>query len=185
MKRTNCYRLPLLYIYMILFSSFRTGFVSALLPSPNTTLTSLPPHTVIDSIVVIKSKRIMHVYAKHKLVKTYHIGLGKQPVGDKHFEGDYRTPEGLYSINDKNAGSTYHKNLGISYPNKKDILYANKMKRSAGGAVKIHGLPPGYEDALFQNKMPDWTWGCIAVTNHDIDELYASVKIGAKILLIP
>jgi len=144
----------------------------------------LDANVIIDSIVVTKSKRTMQVYAKRKLLKTYNIGLGKDPVGHKHFEGDYKTPEGLYFINGKNGSSKYHKNLGISYPNKADIAYAAKMKKSAGGDVKIHGLPAGYKDEDYPN-MPDWTWGCIAVTNANVDELYQHVKMGAKIFIKP
>jgi len=149
-----------------------------------TSVVVLPANTVIDSIVVSKSKREMYVYAKRKLLKTYNIGLGKDPVGHKHFEGDNKTPEGLYFINGKNGSSKYHKNLGISYPNQKDMAYAVKMKKPAGGDVKIHGLPAGYKDVDYPH-MPDWTWGCIAVTNANVDELYEHVKVGAKIFIKP
>ncbi|GAA4435578.1 hypothetical protein GCM10023188_27620 [Pontibacter saemangeumensis] len=118
-----------------------------------------------------KSERRLEAYAKGELVKNYTIALGKQPEGDKQFQGDNKTPEGFYTINDKNPYSGYHKNLCISYPNASDRREAALLGQPVGSNIRIHGLP---------NKMPfigkwhrfiDWTAGCIAVTNDEIDEL--------------
>ena len=82
---------------------------------------TLDQHTKVDKLIVYKSKRTLLAYSKGKLLKSYRISLGGQPVGAKEFEGDLKTPEGLYTINDKNQYSSYHKNLGVSYPNEQDI----------------------------------------------------------------
>lgn len=145
----------------------------------------LPPHTSIDSIFIYKSQRKMLVYAKGKLVKTYSISLGKNPSGAKNFEGDQKTPEGIYLINDKNSQSQFYKNLGISYPNEKDIEKSKKTGKSPGGNIKIHGIRNGFGFIGKLHRYVDWTSGCIAVTNNEIDELYSSVLIGAKIEIIP
>ena len=139
----------------------------------------------IDNMVVYKSKRRMLVYSNGELLKTYKISLGRQPVGAKEFEGDKKTPEGIYLINDKNPNSGYHKNLGISYPDKDDIENANRLDKPAGGDIKIHGLrnKTGFMGKF--HRWFDWTSGCIAVTNEEIDELYNTVKIGSRIEIKP
>jgi murein L,D-transpeptidase YafK len=139
----------------------------------------------IDSIVVYKSKREMLVYANEQLLKTYKISLGRQPIGAKEFEGDKKTPEGIYFINDKNPNSGYHKNLSISYPNKGDIEKEKKKEKSAGGDIKIHGLRNKRGFIGKFHRWFDWTLGCIAVTNEEIDELYRAVKIGTCIEIKP
>lgn len=136
---------------------------------------------VIDYIEVFKEDRLMKVYSKGELLKTYDIALGFRPEGKKHFKGDGKTPEGVYYINDKNPHSVAHKNLGISYPNSEDIKYAKRNGMSPGGDIKIHGLMKKWEFYGSFHKYVDWTGGCIAVTNEEVDELYSHVKIGAKI----
>jgi murein L,D-transpeptidase YafK len=145
----------------------------------------LPKNTVIDYIKVYKSKRQLLVYSKDQLLKTYSISLGQNPIGHKEFEGDSKTPEGIYYINDRNPNSDYHKNLGVSYPNEKDIEHAKKLGKSAGGDIKIHGLRNGIGFIGKFQRYKDWTAGCIAVTNNEIDELYTSVKAGATIEIFP
>ena len=140
----------------------------------------------IDLIVVEKAKRILSIYDNESLIKSYKISLGKNPVGHKQFEGDSKTPEGVYYIDGKNPKSKYFLNLGISYPNEKDKEYAASHKKSAGGDIKIHGLPNGFSLAkpLF-NIYGDWTQGCIAVNNEDMAELYNIIDIGTKIEIKP
>lgn len=145
----------------------------------------LPAGTTIDSIVVIKHHREMQVYSKTKLLKTYKIALGKQPVGHKQIQGDMRTPEGIYYINGKNPKSQYYKNLGISYPNKQDRQTALKLGKSPGGDIKIHGLPNDQVNISSLHCLKDWTHGCIAVTNYEMDELYNSVSIGVVVNILP
>lgn len=147
---------------------------------------ALASNITIDRLVVFKSKREMLAYSGDKLVKTYPISLGKNPIGHKQFEGDNRTPEGIYYINERNAKSGYHKNLGISYPNAQDKAYAESHGKSAGGLIKIHGIRNGLGDVIGEKHLlKDWTEGCIAVTNPEIDELFQSVKHNAVIDIRP
>lgn len=127
----------------------------------------------------------MHVYSNQNLVKIYKISLGKNPVGKKEFEGDSKTPEGIYYINDKNHNSSYYKNLGISYPNQSDLKHSKKLGKPVGDGIKIHGLKNGFGYIGKLHRWMDWTAGCIAITNQEIDELYNSVKIGSRIEIKP
>jgi len=123
----------------------------------------------------------MEVYSGGSLVKTFAISLGRNPIGDKEFEGDKKTPEGKYIIDTKNSESGYHKNLGISYPNESDIENAKIIGKPTGGDIKIHGLKNKLGFIGKFHRWFDWTMGCIAVTNEEIDELFATVPIGTKI----
>lgn len=145
----------------------------------------LPEDAVIDRLVVHKSKRTMSAYSQGKLLKTYPISLGKQPVGHKQFEGDGKTPEGKYRINERNPNSGYHKNLGVSYPNEADKAYAAAQGKSPGGLIKIHGMKNGWGFIGKKHLQKDWTDGCIAVTDEEVDELYRSVKHNAEIEILP
>lgn len=146
---------------------------------------ALPNHVRIDKLLVYKSKREMHALSGGSLVKIYPISLGKNPIGHKEFEGDMKTPEGIYTINDRSLESGYHKNLGISYPNEKDIKHAQAHGKSAGGAIKIHGLKNGLGYIGERHLLSDWTHGCIAVTNQEMDELFALVVDNAEIEILP
>ena len=141
----------------------------------------LDKSVIIDKIIVEKSKSRMYVYSNGILLKTYKISLGKNTKGAKEFEGDNKTPEGLYIINDKNPNSKFHKNLGISYPNEIDIENAKKIGKKPGGQIKIHGLNNKYSWIGRLHLLINWTAGCIAVTNKEIDELYNAVPIGTQI----
>ena len=140
----------------------------------------------VNLIVVEKFKRQLSVYNNNEKLKTYKISLGKNPIGHKQFEGDGKTPEGIYYIDGKNPKSKYFLNLGISYPDEKDKEYAAAHNKSAGGDIKIHGLPNGFSMAkpLF-DIYGDWTQGCIAVSNEDMAELYEIIDIGTKIEIKP
>ncbi|AWH83718.1 hypothetical protein HYN59_00680 [Flavobacterium album] len=145
----------------------------------------LPAGKTIDRLVVHKAAHKMEARSGSELLKTYIISLGKDPVGHKQFEGDCKTPEGTYTINARNPKSAYYKNLGISYPNATDKAYAEKQGKSPGGDVKIHGLrnDRGYIGKFHRWK--DWTAGCIAVTNEEMEELYKAVKQDAVIEILP
>lgn len=145
----------------------------------------LPKGQTIDTIIVYKSKEEMHVYADGKLLKKYSISIGKNPTGDKEYEGDNKTPEGFYTINDKNPNSSFYKNLGISYPDKEDKERARKMGKPAGGDIKIHGMSKDFSWMGKFHRFSNWTNGCIAVTNEEMEELYNAVKIGAAINIKP
>ena len=144
-----------------------------------------PLQDEVDSIVVVKRFRKMYAFGDGKLLKVYRVALGEHPVGAKHFEGDRKTPEGIYHITQRNPNSTYHKSLRISYPNDNDRRYARAHGQSTGGDVMVHGQPNGKESDDETWVTQDWTWGCIAVFNRDIDELYRFVKIGAVINILP
>jgi murein L,D-transpeptidase YafK len=142
-------------------------------------------HKSVDSIVIIKHLRELYVYHDTALQKIYRIALGDAPVGHKHFKGDEKTPEGLYYINDKNPNSACHKNLGISYPNAADRTYAAQHGRSPGGDIKIHGIINGQGYIGKAHLLHDWTNGCAAVTDEEIDELYQHTPTGIPILILP
>jgi murein L,D-transpeptidase YafK len=138
-----------------------------------------------DSIVVEKQRHIMTLYNEGFPVRTYQIALGKDPVGDKVRIGDGRTPEGVFHIDFRNPQSKYHKALHISYPDAAHIQRANAMGYAAGGDIMIHGLPPAYADLGAAHREFDWTNGCIAVTDQEIEEIWRAVPNGAAIQIKP
>lgn len=147
--------------------------------------TPLAPDTKIDRLLVEKSERLMHAYFGDSLLKSYPISLGFSPEGHKQFEGDGKTPEGIYRINDRNPNSGYHLNLGVSYPNEQDREYARSKGKSPGGDIKIHGLPNDKPNWGRAHLLKDWTHGCIAVTNEEMDELFHMVVDNAEIVIKP
>jgi len=132
----------------------------------------------VTKIIVFKSARAMHLMHGKQVLKSYRISLGFAPRGDKKVEGDGRTPEGLYYIDRRNPKSDFHLSLGISYPNVRDIEEARRLGKKPGGDIFIHGRGPSVD-----NLIPDWTWGCIAVTNREIEEIYAMVRDGTPIAI--
>lgn len=145
----------------------------------------IPAGTTIDRLVVYKHRHRMEAYAGNTLVKVYTVAIGRVPVGHKQQEGDKRTPEGQYRINEKNPHSGYHKNLGISYPNIADRKTARAHGVPPGGEVKIHGLKNGRGYIGKFHRFRDWTNGCIALTDEEVDELYDHVILGATIVIYP
>lgn len=132
----------------------------------------------ISHLQVRKSQRLLDVIShEHRILKSYPIALGASPVGPKRFQGDMRTPEGLYNIARQNPQSQFYLSLGISYPNAKDIAYARANGRAPGGDIFIHGQPNGYNGTYRH----DWTRGCIAVSNSDMTEIYRLIRIGCLI----
>ena len=127
----------------------------------------------------------MQAYANGQLLKTCKVSLGAEPNGDKEFEGDKKTPEGIYYINDKNPNSDYHKNLGVSYPNNVNQRQAKNLGKLAGGDIKIHGLKNNSGFIGKFHRWYDWTLDCTAVTNQEIDELYNAVSVGTPIEIKP
>ena len=135
----------------------------------------------VDRIVVVKHTRRMYVYRNGRVAKEYHVSLGRNPVGPKFEQGDNRTPEGVYYIDWRNPDSGYHRSLRISYPNDADLAHARERGVSPGGMIMIHGLPNGKGDMINTHRSTDWTNGCIAVTNQEMDELWAVVPTGTPI----
>jgi murein L,D-transpeptidase YafK len=144
----------------------------------------LPSGKIIDHLVVYKSKRRMEAYSGNELLKTYTVSLGKSPIGHKQFEGDLKTPEGIYIINDRNPNSAFYKNLGVSYPDASDIANAQQLGKPPGGDIKIHGLRNGRGYIGKFHRWKDWTAGCIAVTDAEMEELYRAVKKDAVIEIL-
>lgn len=144
---------------------------------------AVPSLPLVDYIVVDKSDRSMELYSEGRPFRRITgLQFGDQPVGPKHFEGDERTPEGRYLIDWGNDASSYHLSLHISYPNEADEAFAAMQGRSAGGMVMIHGQP----NWLAAGRIPgDWTDGCIAVSNDEMELLWETVPDGAVIDILP
>jgi murein L,D-transpeptidase YafK len=141
----------------------------------------------IDSVLVIKSESRLYLLSHGKVIKDYRVSFGKQPEGHKLQEGDQRTPEGNYTLDYKKRNSTFHRAIHISYPNKYDRARAKKAGVNAGGLIMLHGQTAGELDwfSVWAIRFFDWTDGCIAVTNEEIDEIYSIVKIGTPIEIRP
>jgi murein L,D-transpeptidase YafK len=139
----------------------------------------------VDSIFVCKSKKEMTLYSQGTKVKTYVISIGANEKGHKQQQGDDRTPEGLYIINDKNANSRYYRNLGISYPDRRDVAEAARRKVDPGGDIKIHGYADKFGSVKEMYVRYSSTWGCIGVCNADMKEIFSLVVVGAKVLIVP
>jgi murein L,D-transpeptidase YafK len=136
-----------------------------------------------DLVVIFKADRTMELYHSGDLMKTYHVSLGWAPSGAKRKQGDGRTPEGLYTINRHNPNSHYHLALGISYPGPEDIGNAVLLGLPPGGQVMIHGYPNRVHGEVANPG--DWTDGCIAVNNREIEEIYAAVPDGTPVMILP
>lgn len=119
----------------------------------------------------------MQLLHHNGLLKQYAVDLGFAPEGHKVQEGDGRTPEGAYRIDRRNPQSRFHLSLGISYPNATDVARARELGVSPGGDIFIHGTPKVWLGN------PDWTWGCIAVKNEEMDEIFAMVQTETKIFI--
>jgi murein L,D-transpeptidase YafK len=138
-----------------------------------------------DRIVIVKAARTMTLMSGEKVLKTYKVALGRVPVGGKEQEGDHKTPEGIYSVAAKIAHSKFHLGLLISYPNEADRERARKRGVKTGGAIEIHGLGEKYGWVGAAHRARDWTDGCIAVTNEEIDEIYPMVAVGTVVEIRP
>lgn len=145
----------------------------------------IPADIFSDRIVIQKSSRTMTLYRGTEALKSYRIALGGDPVGHKEFEGDQKTPEGIYSISGRNPNSSYHLSLRISYPNAADALHAQSLGKSPGGDIMIHGLPNGHEGSGKNHCLADWTAGCVAVNNAEIEELWRVVPDGTAVEIRP
>ena len=135
----------------------------------------------VTQVVVKKGERKLYLISGKSVVKSYEVDLGRQPVGDKKYEGDGKTPEGLYFIDRLNPNSRYHLSVGISYPSVQDVAEAAALGLRPGGDIFIHGLGP---EGRALNKA-DWTAGCIAVTDEEIEEIFAMLRPGVPIFIYP
>ena len=137
----------------------------------------------VTQVVVNKGARQLLLLSGNTVLKAYRIGLGNEPIGHKQYEGDGRTPEGLYYIDRRNPNSRYHLSVGVSYPNPQDSAQAAALGRSPGGDIFIHGL--GREGRVQSKLRKDWTAGCIAVTDDDMEEIYSMLRRATPIYVMP
>jgi murein L,D-transpeptidase YafK len=139
----------------------------------------------VDRIVIEKKQRTLTLMDGARILKTYKVALGGQPVGAKDRLGDHKTPEGIYSVDAKNPNSQFYKALHISYPNQADRVNAWKLGVNPGGDVEIHGLGAKWGWIGAKHRLTDWTDGCIALTNEEIDEIYPLIKVGTPVEIRP
>jgi lipoprotein-anchoring transpeptidase ErfK/SrfK len=139
----------------------------------------------VDKVLIEKKKRVLSLISGGETIKTYHVALGTNPVGPKQRVGDLKTPEGTYTIESRNRNSAYHLALRISYPNKQDQMQAQKLGVSPGGDIMIHGLKNDLTWVGGIHSGMDWTKGCIAVTNEEIEEIARLVPNGTPVEIRP
>lgn len=138
-----------------------------------------------DRVVVYKRERRLVLLSQGKELRSYKVASGGEPIGPKTRQGDHRTPEGLYILDSRNANSHYYKAFHISYPNEQDIAAAKKLGVSPGGDIMLHGLPKGYGWVGKAHVLHDWTDGCVAVTDEEMDEIWKLVRVGTPIEIKP
>ena len=147
--------------------------------------TIISPFKSIDYILVKKQDRILEIYHQGKCLKSYGIYLGFCPTGPKEYEGDGKTPEGMYTICSKNYKSKYHLSLKIDYPHEHHRALAKEKGLSAGSDIMIHGQPNSWGFYTPKDIKHDWTHGCIAVKNDEIEEIYGATSVGTPIEIRP
>jgi murein L,D-transpeptidase YafK len=146
-----------------------------------------PPLVSADQVVVKKSEHKMQLLKAGHVVREYRVNLGDNPQGHKQQQGDERTPEGEYVLDWRNPRSLYYKSIHVSYPNAEDRFAAQARGVDPGGMVMIHGRP-NYIDSpriLAEYDNRDWTNGCIAVKNAEMDEIWTAVRDGTPIRILP
>jgi len=138
-----------------------------------------------DLVVVYKAERILQLKRAGRVLETFPIALGRNPVGPKLQEGDGRTPEGVYTLDWRNPDSQFYRAIHISYPREGDAIHAIRWGVSPGGHIMLHGLPNGVAAEALGHPRRDWTEGCIALTNEQIDAIWARVEDGTTIIIYP
>lgn len=161
-----------------------TGLVVWLLFGLGKAQTAVAPR-LADRVIVLKKERILRLESHGREIKTYKVALGGDPIGPKTRQGDHKTPEGIYVLDFRKAHSKFYKAIHISYPSAQDRAAAREQGVSPGGDVFLHGLPNGYGFVGGAHRLKDWTDGCIAVTNAEIDEIWAAVADGTPIEIRP
>ena len=141
--------------------------------------------TKADQVIVAKSERTLTILLQGKILRTYKVALGGAHAGAKEQEGDHKTPEGHYMLDRRNAKSRYYKSIHVSYPNEQDKKRASRRGVAAGGDIMIHGLPDGFGWLGATHRTLDWTDGCVAVTNPEMDEIWELVPDGTPIDIQP
>jgi murein L,D-transpeptidase YafK len=144
-----------------------------------------PARAAADHVIVTKKERTLTLLSLGRVLKTYKVALGGDPAGPKSRQGDHRTSEGTYVLDRRNSHSQFYKSIHISYPDAKDRAQARKMGVSPGGDVYVHGLPNRYQWVGASHRLRDWTDGCIAVTDEEMDEIWRAVPDGTPIEIRP
>ncbi|MDH4101253.1 MAG: L,D-transpeptidase family protein [Nitrospirota bacterium] len=139
----------------------------------------------VDKVVVVKSERVMQIVKNGTIIRSYQVALGQDPIGHKTRRGDKKTPEGTYLLDRRNPRSEFYKSIHISYPNETDRMRARREGVAPGGEIMIHGLPRGKELVGELHSVLDWTRGCIAVTNEEMDEIWEMIPDGTPIEIRP
>jgi murein L,D-transpeptidase YafK len=160
----------------------RTAFIVVVLAA---LLLSLPAQERADRILVLKKQRVLPLMRGDTVFRTYKVSLGGEPVGAKTCQGDHRTPEGGYVIDRRKPNSRFHRALHVSYPNEMDRKRAAAAGCAPGGDIMIHGLPNGYGWIGAAHRLKDWTDGCVAVTNQEIEEIWRLVPDGTPVEIRP
>ena len=176
--------LPLLLSALVLNSSPATDTARVVRTAPASRVAASDVPNA-DSIVVEKGVRKLSLFYRGVRVRSYGVALGRNPIGDKERQGDGRTPEGVFRIESRNSNSKYHLALRISYPDVLHSMRSEALGMTAGGDIMIHGLPKGYELAGAAHRDNNWTEGCVAVTNEEIEEIWKLVKDGTPIEIKP
>lgn len=159
----------LLTILIVLFSS----------------ISSFAKESDVNKVMIVKSQNRMVLLSDSKIIKQFHVVFGANPTGHKKQEGDEKTPEGTYILDYKKSDSAYYKAIHISYPNKADILAAKNQAVSPGGMIMIHGQKNGFGWLEFITQKFNWTDGCVALTNSDMEEVWQLITKGTQITILP
>lgn len=138
-----------------------------------------------DFVLVKKSQGRLYLFRRGTAFASFHVALGANPLGHKQRQGDGRTPEGRYTLDARNAHSAFHKSLHVSYPDARDRTRARSAGVSPGGDIMIHGQPNGWEQFEAVTQQRNWTLGCIALTNEDMEIMWNSVPPGTPIQIDP
>lgn len=138
-----------------------------------------------DFVVVKKSESRLYLMTEGRVIKKYPVSFGSNPKGHKYQKGDKRTPEGFYFLDYKKEDSAFYKSIHISYPNETDIKQAIKRGLDPGGMIMIHGQPNDHVQLSIASNKYNWTDGCIALTNKDMDEVWQAVEDGTPIRILP
>jgi murein L,D-transpeptidase YafK len=173
----------LLWLAALIAALVALGFWSGIGPPPTPPAERVPLTGQVDLILVEKAARRLTVFRNGERLRTYPIALGFSPVGDKMRQGDGKTPEGRFRIDRRNDQSRYHLSLGLDYPQAEDRARAAAGGFDAGGDIMIHGQPNAFFGKATLTR--DWTAGCIALADADIEELWRIARIGTEVEIRP
>jgi murein L,D-transpeptidase YafK len=162
-----------------------TALAVLLLGVPEGAQEAAQPALHADRVLVLKKERTLQLLSQGKVIRSYKVALGGDPIGPKARQGDHKTPEGAYVLDSRNAHSQFYKSIHISYPSGREREAARQRGVSPGGDVFVHGLPNGYGWVGSSHRLKDWTDGCIAVTNAEMDEIWQAVADGTPIAIRP